>query len=239
MHTLKQQAITAAHLYSVILSVFDSGERVPEMATGIVVGASDGPILITAGHVLHRFISLGTAGRLQLGDNRFTLQNVPVQLIRFSRFHDMGALKLELSDLLSIGKSVFPLNEIATSDVREGDLVAFVGYPGQWKQSQESGEVSLGSYEFFGPVRTVEPDQFSILVDSTYEIRTMTKRLGFSSDNTQSLGGLSGAPIFSATHPPKLVGWIYEGNLWSRCEHKLYAVHAAALVSPGAWQDWS
>jgi hypothetical protein len=232
MHLAKRAAIATAHRYSVIVSVFSSVERIPEMASGIIVESRPGPVLVTAAHVLARFLSLGPNGRLQIGAHRFTLQSVSPTLIHFDRALDIATLALEPADLEPIGKEALPLSQIASTSVTEGTLVAFVGYPGQWKQPGKCEEVSLGYYEFFGPVRTVEPDQFSLLIDSTYEIRITTTRPNFSLGETESLGGLSGAPIFSAVELPLLVGWIHEGQLFSATDHKLFAVHATRL---GLW----
>jgi hypothetical protein len=231
--TFKQNAIQSAHRYSLILSVFEAVARVPEMASGILLNSPDGPVLITAGHVLQRFLDLGPNGRLQIGAHKFTVQGVPRELMKFSPNCDLAGLKLETEDLKSVGKDSLPLAQIRYSSVEEGELVAFVGYPGYWKEPR-GNQIGAGSYEFFGPVRTVEPHQFSILVDSTYEMRVATTRPGSSVGLTQSLGGLSGAPIFDSGEIPSLVGWIFEGNLWSPTDHKLYAIHANALTSD-AW----
>jgi len=235
MEPLKQLAIATAHRYSVIVSVFDADERIPELATGSLIACAEGPVLVTAAHVLHRHLDLATAGRLQIGANRFTLHSLPEHLIHFSKTRDIAAVLLDEDDLPEIGKEPFPFPEIAASGVEGNDLVAFVGYPGQWKDLSRSPTVSLGFYEFFGPVRTVEDDQFSILVEPWYEFRTTTTRPNFVPGEAEALGGLSGAPIFSATRPPRLVGWIYEGSLWSPVDHKLYAVHANAVTQLCSW----
>lgn len=169
-HHHKDAAIRAAHRYSVILSVFDAETRAPETASGIVLTSHRGLLLVTAGHVLKRVLSLGGSGRLQIGADRFTLAGVPTSLISFSPLHDIAALRLDGPDLDAIGKEPLHFGEVASKRVAEGDLVAFVGYPGYWKRHTSENEFGLGSYEFFGPVRTVEPDQFSLLADSTYEI---------------------------------------------------------------------
>jgi hypothetical protein len=235
MEPLKQVAIATAHRHSVLVSVFDAGERIPELATGSLIAYAEGPVLVTAAHVLHRHLDLANAGRLQIGTNRFTLHSLPKHLIHFSETHDIAAVLLDEDDLPEIGKEPFSFSELAASPVKENDLVAFVGYPGQWKDLSRSPTIFIGSYEFFGPVRTVEDDQFSILVEPWYEFRTTTTRPNFVPGEAKALGGLSGAPIFSATRPPHLVGWIYEGALWSPGDHKLYAVHANAVTQLCSW----
>ncbi len=235
MESLKGVAIATAHRYSVIVSVFDADERIPELATGSLIACAEGPVLVTAAHVLQRHLELAAKGRLQVGANRFTLHSLPECRIHFSKTRDIAAVLLEEGDLPEIGKEAFPFSEFAGSPVEERDLVAFVGYPGQWKDLSRSPSVSLGTYEFFGAVRTVEDDQFSLLVEPTYEFRTTTTRTRSVPGEAEALGGLSGAPIFSATQPPRLVGWIYEGSLWSPVDHKLYAVHANAATQICSW----
>jgi hypothetical protein len=235
MRSPKQVTIATAHRYSVIVSVFDSRELVPELATGLLIRITPGLVLVTAAHVVKRYLELGPHGRLQIGAHRFTLQNFPPELLRFSRDHDVASVILEENDLEPIGKDAIQLSQIASSPVAEGALVAFVGYPGQWKSPGIAPHVSLGYYEFYGPVRTVETDQFSILVEPRYEIRITTTRPNFKPGHTESLGGLSGAPVFSVAAVPQLVGWIYEGSLWSPADHKLFAIHAQLFTADGAW----
>ena len=233
MQTSKRAAINAAHRYSVVLSVFRVETRNPELATGILLDSPRGLLLVTAGHVVQRFLALGAPGRLQIGVHRFTLQSIASESVRFSGKHNVVAINLESSDLDAIRKDALPFNRVASLPVSEGDLVAFVGYPGYWQEVRVN-DVGLGSYEFFGPVRTVEPEQFSILIDTTYEIRLTTRRRT-SVRLTESLGGLSGAPVFSTARPPLLVGWIYEGHLRSDRNHQLYGVHADAMTASGTW----
>jgi hypothetical protein len=159
------------------VSVSDSEARRPYVATrSCYVRYAGPPVLVTAYYVLQRFIDLGPSGRLQIGTHRFTLQGIPPDQMLLSQRHDLVALALDNDDLSAIGKEMLPATQIAYQRVVAGQLVAFVGFPGYWKEIRDGREVGLGSYEFFGPVRTIEPDQFSLLVEPSYEIAVATTR---------------------------------------------------------------
>ena len=114
--------------------------------------------------------------------------------------------------------------------------MAFVGYPGNWKLQRTDGVVSIGSYEYYGFVQTVEHDQFSVRVDHTDDIFVRNDRDPDGDSQTQlsaDLGGLSGAPIFQAADRPKLVGIISEGGAWSMNAQKIFAVHIDVLDKKG------
>ena len=53
--------------YTRVLAVFDIHEKVSELATGILVATSPRPSLVTAAHVVQRFLDYGANGRFQVG----------------------------------------------------------------------------------------------------------------------------------------------------------------------------
>src|SRR5215470_7944396 len=112
MQTSKRAALNAAHRYSVVLSVFRVETRNPELATGILLDSPRGLLLVTAGHVVQRFLALGAPGRLQIGVHRFTLQSIASESVSFSYKHDIVALKLESSAFNTILKYTLTSNRI-------------------------------------------------------------------------------------------------------------------------------
>jgi hypothetical protein len=231
---VKAATLETANLYSLTLAVFDSVLREPELATGALVLTKGGPCLLTAGHVINRFLQLGSQGRLQIGREGHVFSRIPVERISIGRRIDIASIRLTLEEAKATELPILTWSDVRPDCVEEGTLVAFVGYPGSWKRQQPTGSIGIGSYEFFGFVQTVELDQFSVRIDDRHDFALKTYAESRTFEGFSDLGGLSGAPIFQAADRPKVVGIVSEGGLLSQREQKIYAVHVSALDSGGS-----
>jgi len=230
---VKSTTLEAANRYSVTLSVFDSVGRQPELATGAIVRTKAGACLITARHVIDRFLQLGHHGRLQIGRDRYVLSDIPVGQVSVGRTVDIASIQLTLEQAKETSQAILSWSEVGVDLVEEGTLVAFVGYPGSWKRMKSDASIGIGSYEFFGFVQTVERDQFSVRVDERHEISVRTSPESRSFQGFQEIGGLSGAPVFQAADLPKLIGIVHEGKAWSVEAQKIFALHIGFLDQNG------
>src|SRR5215203_4391374 len=221
---VKAATLEAANLYSLTLAVFDAVLREPELATGALVLTKGGPCLLTARHVINRFLQLGSQGRLQIGRDGYVFSSIPVERISLGRRIDIASIRLTIKEAEETGQPMLTWSDIRLDYVEEGTLVAFVGYPGSWKRQQPTGSIGIGSYEFFGFVQTVELDQFSVRVDEGQDFVFKTNPESRAFEGFSDLGGLSGAPIFQAADRPKVIGIVSEGGLWSQREQKIYGV---------------
>jgi hypothetical protein len=231
---VKATTLEAANLHSLTLAVFDSVLREPELATGALVFTEGGPCLLTARHVINRFLQLGNQGRLQIGRNGHVFSGIPSERISIGHRIDMASIRLTLKEAEATEQPMLTWSDVRLDCVEEGTLVAFVGYPGSWKRQQPTGSIGIGSYEFFGFVQTVELDQFSVRVDERHDFALKTNLESRAFEGFSDLGGLSGAPIFQAADRPKVIGIVSEGGLWSQREQKIYAVHVSALDPDGS-----
>lgn len=232
LDTLYERGIRFAQSYSLPLLVFKIGEENRELATGSFVRTGDGVFLTTAKHVIERLQELGGDGRLQIGGQAFVLPAPLPENVRHSQYLDLAMIEMDEVRIAENRWNVLELTDISIKPVQQYDLVTYCGFPGDLKNFS-GPEKSLRTFNFCGVVDTVEPDQFSMRVD----------KQRFDSDIDLdppmfSLGGISGAPIFSVVdindgriRRPFLVGWIHEGIAWSELTQKHYAVPAFEVLN--------
>ena len=223
-------AVKAAHRHAIVLGVFHAIERLtPSLATGAIIETRGELRLVTAAHVFHALLALGEQGRLQIGMHGDTVQLANDRAIRFAPDGvDLAWLPLpgRVEDTVPI-----PGDSVSSSPPDIDDVVAFVGYPGAFKaRTPGTDRVNIGTSEHVLRVRTVEGDQFSMLVDETHTFGAASKRPGFSALDHLEQGGLSGAPIWSVATTPKVVGFVHQGQAFDSKTRKLYAVHARTLI---------
>lgn len=236
LNRIMDTGICVAENYSVPLLVFHAVDRKPQTATGLILETRGGLALATAAHVIKGYVELGEKARLQVGHKGYVLKDLSDDRIKLSSRVDLGLIGLTAEDLEAIGWPVLPMNRISASRPRRLDLLAYVGFPGCWKEFLCSHEIQLTSFKCNGTVETVEPDQFSIRIDDhRYEVEGEHPR------ELEDPGGISGAPVFSIfdfwnsrEREPLLVGFITEGFAWSSLAQKHYAVHSDGLDSIAA-----
>lgn len=221
--------------YSVPVIVFDAKTREFQTATGVLIETKLGVILATAGHVIEDFSGRGIDGRLQIGRTGFVIKDVDAQRIKIDKKVDFGAISLNPEEVIMTGAKILTSGHISTKDVRQLDLVAYVGFPGCYKERVTEKLVNLKRFTLVGAVTTVEPDQFSLRISET------TYNNEDNMDDDFHPGGISGAPVFSLfdfwdshKREPQLVGFIQEGMAWTALEQKHYAVHSHILAK---WFD--
>jgi hypothetical protein len=159
--------------YSIPLFVFPTGTHDFHCGTGTLIQLSAGVALVTVAHVLRAVVELGDAGRLQIGKNRFVLRNVHQRAINFGVRTDLAAMPLSPQEVAGIGWDVLHPDRLAVKDVRDHELVAFIGFPGADKKFLSDTEIELTRHECIAVVQTIERDQFSLRIDEErYEHET-------------------------------------------------------------------
>ena len=233
------EALALIRQYAIFLSIFDINKPAPLFATGTCLLTSQGPALVTAGHVIEKFARFGAQGRLQVGMHRKTLRYRPdIMRIYVGQRADLGTILLPHEVWHTLGVPMLKWAIVATTSVREGELIAGVGYPGCLKRQTADNAYGIGTYEFIVTVRVETPEQFTVLIDvnANYERELDSQREGFSPDELTELGGLSGAPVFSLERW-QIVGWLYEAHSWQPAPepeaHSLCAVPTSFLHEDG------
>lgn len=180
-----------------------------------LIDLGNGPIAITCFHVLSSYKKLNhddPATIFQIGNLK--IDPLP-NIIDENEKLDMVTLSLnegqikELQSGAEIGSLVFRPSIWPPNEIKEGDFIAFGGFPGQWKHRLSQKEFSFGTYSSGGcQVVSVADDHFVCQFERDYWIKT----LGIEgNENLRDLGGLSGGPVFILRQLHwEFVGIIYE-----------------------------
>ncbi|CAM5387296.1 hypothetical protein FALB51S_01978 [Frigidibacter albus] len=220
-----ENGLEFAQRYSIPLLVFRAGEKERELATGSFVKTSDSVFLVTAKHVVEEFLRLGPGGRMQIGTQAFVLSDLDPKRVRCPQNLDVAIIEFDDATISMNGWPILNLVDISIKPVKQLDLVAYCGFPGDLKDLS-GHQKTIRSFSLCATIDVVELDQFSMRVDEERfetDIAHVTPMF--------RLGGVSGAPVFSIVdindgriRKPLLVGWVHEGAAWSRYEQKHYAV---------------
>ncbi|WP_148047001.1 hypothetical protein [Pseudomonas fluorescens] len=227
---ISNQGSEIAKKYSVPLLVFDAEKTKPQTATGLLLETQRGTVLVTSAHVFEGYLELKDAGRFQAGMRGKVIKNLKDR-IRLSKTQDVGFALLTDDEVAGTGFPVYPKSGVSQEPPQKLDLVAYSGFPGCWKEVLANIGMRLTALTCLAAVETVEDDQFSVRMDEErYELAQNSIR------HLEDAGGISGAPVFSLfdfwkskRRQPLLIGFIFEGYVWSETDHKHYAVPLKAL----------
>jgi hypothetical protein len=127
----------------------------------------------------------------------------------------LDLVTLDLGSIVGSGDKLQPTNFFEPrrwppGEVVEGDVIAFVGFPAEWRQQTSRSDLSFGHLaQCAAEVESVADEHFCARIaldESTYIIRNEGS-LAFA-------GGMSGAPVFVWRNGPvltgELAGFVYE-----------------------------
>jgi hypothetical protein len=166
-----------------------------------LVDFGNGPIAITCYHVLSAYREMLNKNRRAL----FQIGNVELdplsQLIDENDQLDLASIRLtpaQAKDINSegeIGSCFFkPPRPWPSPSVKEGDFVAFGGFPGLWRERKNFDELVFPSFSSGGcRVASVAENRFAIHFERDYWIKAfdIDKR-----EDLHDIGGMSGGPAF-------------------------------------------
>lgn len=183
--------------------------------TVCLVDLGCGPIAITCSHVLEEYkrkLEKNEQTIFQIGD----LEVEPLKkLIDESKALDLATINLNGENLEKIangeeiGACFFRPVRWPPNEIKEGDFVAFGGFPGRWRQQPVRGEIVFASFSIGAcRVASVMEDHIVCQFEREYWVSSMNTRPG---EELRDLGGLSGAPVFILRDLYwELIGIVYE-----------------------------
>lgn len=116
-----------------------------------------------------------------------------------------------------------------------GDLICFVGYPGNERQCVESGKGIFSGTVLVADIATVVSERHIILADE--ENAREQIKYNPKAKKIESLGGISGAPAFVNRHNRfELIGFVYEAGKGVRATIYITAAH---FIKPDGTLDRS
>jgi hypothetical protein len=183
--------------------------------TASFIDFGNGPFAITCYHVLSPFMDQMKNGNeiiFQIGNLKF---NPLEQIISEDEKLDLISISLtkeqrnEISLDREIGALSFNPPFWPPKEVKEGDYVAFGGFPGKWRQHLSKHEMLFDTYSSGGcGVASVRDEYLICQFEREYWINSFDF---FHEEELYDIGGLSGGPVF-LKRPLywELVGIIYE-----------------------------
>ena len=231
-HCHIEWALKFVRHHKFIIDIFSSDYSSFNRATGSIVETGFGLALVTCRHVLEKYVELGERGRIQLGSSRMTVIMPSNDRIKLSDDCDLGLVILDQELVAEHKLPTIYGGYLCLTSVVPGDFVAFAGYPSDLFVQTAPKVISVKSSGVFGVVRTVQDDQFSLLVNpDEYEGNIPASQPKF------ELGGISGAPVFRFMEAgslgftlPALVGWVHQGAALDKDNAKYYATHLKQVV---------
>jgi hypothetical protein len=190
---------------------------VPKISNGTatLVDFGHGPIAITCHHVLDAY-------RKKLSENNqiiFQIGNLKInplnKIIDEHKELDLATINLNGENIRGIGDG----SDIAShfyhpvswppQSIKQGDFVAFGGFPGRWRVQPSTSEIIFDSFSSGAcPVASVREDVITCQFEREYWVYSFNLR---PDEDLRELGGLSGAPVFilKKIHY-ELIGIVYE-----------------------------
>jgi hypothetical protein len=211
------------------------GRATVRNATASLLNLGHGPLAITCHHVLEEY-----RARIQQGnDHLFQIGNCRLdplaQLISDDEATDVAVIRItsaqarEITGDDEIGSSFFEPASWPPTPIREGDYVAFGGFPGEWRAAVGIDAMEFSSYSSGASRVTVARDSYFVSqFEREYWVSSFAHR---DASDLQRLGGLSGGPAFAlrGLHYD-LVGIVYE---FSEDYELLYFRHAGVIGADG------
>jgi hypothetical protein len=197
--------------------------------TGVFIRLAEKLVGVTCQHVLASFREKRDAdaraifafGRLVIDPESLVLdESQELDLVTF----DFTKLSGRLPDK---GRTVEPMHW-PPGDIALDDVVAFAGFPGDWREQPARGEMTFHSFASgASPIRSLGPTHFYTRLEIASAIRAGVGRLDLG-----PLGGLSGAPVFvwrkGRVLTAELVGFVTE---YSK-EYDLFHVRRSTCIAP-------
>ncbi len=199
-------------------------------ATVTLVNLGNGPILITCYHVLdfyRKLINECGSALFQIGDVELDPLS---QLVAENEKLDLATIKLTsvqakaISQGGEIGSCFFEPSFWPPQPIKEGDFVAFGGFPGQWRKRWAFDEVVFPSFSSGGcRVTQTSGNRFACQFERKYWVTA------FNMENREplyELGGMSGGPAF--IH--KGLYWEFIGVIFGFLDFDIMYLRPAHLI---------
>jgi hypothetical protein len=211
------------------------GKAMVRNATASLLNLGCGPLAVTCHHVLAEY----RAGTQHGNDRLFQIGNCRLdpltQLIADDEATDVAVIGLtsaqarEITGDDEIGSCFFEPASWPPVPIREGDYVAFGGFPGEWRTATGLDAMELSSYSHGASRVTVVRDGYFVSqFEREYWVSSFAHR---DAAELRRLGGLSGGPAFAlrGLHYD-FVGFVYE---FSENYELLYFRHAGVIDALG------
>jgi hypothetical protein len=186
--------------------------------TAVLLNLNGKLIALTCSHVLdsYRKIHGNPNTNFQIGDLELNPLDKIIDESGSSSLDlvtiDLQGLSLrELQNDKGIGSFFFTPARWPPEGVKQGDFVAFGGFPGVWRQNLSWHEIQFDSWSSGGTeVSSVSEDHFVCQFEREFWVETFNLR-GRDGLDLRNLGGLSGSPVFiHRSIYLELVGIVYE-----------------------------
>jgi len=211
------------------------GRATVRSATASLLNLGYGPLAITCHHVIEEYrqwIGQGNDHLFQIGNCRL---DPLAQLISEDEATDVAVIRItaaqasQITDDDEIGSSFFEPASWPPTPIREGDYVAFGGFPGEWRAAVGIDAMEFPSYSSGASRVTVARDSYFV---SQFEREYWVSSFDYDeAADLRRLGGLSGGPAFAlrGLHYD-FVGIVYE---FSTDYELLYFRHAGIIGADG------
>ena len=196
-------------------------ENVLSNGTGMLVDFGGGPLIITADHVIRRFLERAREGARCLRVGNLNLYKWADRVIDYSRDLDLATIRLREIEIpminpfsdIDIAKVVYKPRKWPPTDAKVGDWVVIGGFPGTLRLWQRPNDYSFGSFNG-GPLPISEISSGGVIVCGLdREYWAVQGEIGPDFNN---FGGVSGGPVFlykdKQLDPFELVGLISEDS---------------------------
>jgi hypothetical protein len=212
------------------------GQATVRSATASLLNLGRRPLAVTCHHVLEEFraqVQNGNGPLFQIGNCRLDPLG---QLISDDAVADIAVIGLsseqasEVTEDGEIGSGFFEPVNWPPAPIREGEYVAFGGFPSEWRTAVNIDAIEFSTYSNGASLVTVARDCYFVSpFEREYWVSSFAHR---DAADLRRLGGLSGGPSFAlrGLHYD-FVGVVYE---FSQDYELLYFRHAGLIDLAGA-----